>query len=342
MKDLYEILDVPPTATSEQIAEQYHLLINAWHPDKFSSAKDKDKAEEKAKEINAAYQVLRNSGKRADYDRRRQTFNPRTPTTNQQPYRRSSSPNAPKHEPEGKPRPTESQTKSRPPKGNTPNKNYQLLGLGALAVIIVLVFYVALPAWTSFSSNSQPSAESTVVWETFEGDGFSFTLPSTFEGGSDQQDFAAVAEMYRNAGNETLAQSVEANAGFILLYAADTVINNSNKTYTNVNVIREQNPALVDYTIQDYVDISLSQLQAVNGITVIDQKEVSIPGFDAYLLIEEYDLSQLLGAEGTSKADQYLLKSGDTVWVITYTTDISEYTVRHADFETSAQSFTLK
>jgi hypothetical protein len=120
------------------------------------------------------------------------------------------------------------------------------------------------------------------------------------------------------------------------------VISNSNKTYTNVNVIREQNPALVDYTIQDYVDISLSQLQAVNGITVIDQKEVSIPGFDAYLLIEEYDLSQLLGAEGTSKADQYLLKSGDTVWVITYTTDISEYTVRHADFETSAQSFTLK
>ena len=179
-------------------------------------------------------------------------------------------------------------------------------------------------------------------WETFEGDGFSFTLPSTFEGGSDQQDFAAVAEMYRNAGNETLAQSVEANAGFILLYAADTVINNQNKTYTNVNVIREQNPALVDFSIKDYVDVSLAQLQAVNGITVVDQKEISIPGFDAYLLIEEYDLSLLLGAEGTSKADQYLLKSGDTVWVITYTTDISEYDARHADFETSARSFTLE
>jgi hypothetical protein len=201
--------------------------------------------------------------------------------------------------------------------------------------IIVLSFLLASCAGAG--GGAAPTS-----WETFEGDGFSFTLPSTFEGGSDQQDFAAVAEMYRNAGNETLAQSVEANAGFILLYAADTVINNSNKTYTNVNVIREQNPALVDYTIQDYVDISLSQLQAVNGITVIDQKEVSIPGFDAYLLIEEYDLSQLLGAEGTSKADQYLLKSGDTVWVITYTTDISEYTARHADFETSAKSFTLK
>jgi hypothetical protein len=180
------------------------------------------------------------------------------------------------------------------------------------------------------------------TWETFEGDGFSLTLPSTFQGGGDQQDFAEVAQMFRNAGQETLAQSVEANAGFILLYAADTVINNQNKTYTNVNVIREQNPALVDFTIQDYVDASIAQLTAVSGITIVDQRAVSIPGFEAYLLIEEYDLSQLLGAEGTSKADQYLLKSGDTVWVITYTTDISEYTARHADFETSALSFTLK
>jgi hypothetical protein len=205
---------------------------------------------------------------------------------------------------------------------------FKLMGIVALALLL---------AACAGGGGTTPTS-----WETFEGDGFSFTLPSTFEGGSDQQDFAAVAEMYRNAGNETLAQSVEANAGFILLYAADTVMNNSNKTYTNVNVIREQNPALVDYSISDYVDVSLSQLQAVNGITVVDQQEVSIPGFDAYLLVEEYDLSQLLGAEGTSKADQYLLKSGDTVWVITYTTDISEYPGRHSDFETSARSFTLK
>lgn len=83
-------------------------------------------------------------------------------------------------------------------------------------------------------------------WKTFEGEGFSFKLPSTFEGGGGQQDFAAVAQMYRDAGNEALAQSVEANAGFVLLYAVDTATNNLNKTYTNVNVIREQNAALVD------------------------------------------------------------------------------------------------
>ena len=179
-------------------------------------------------------------------------------------------------------------------------------------------------------------------WSTFEGDGFSLSLPSTFQGGGDEQDFAEVAQMFRDAGQESLAQSVEANAGFILLYAADTEINNANNTYTNVNVIREQNPALVDYTIQDYVDASIAQLQAVSGITIVDQSEVSIPGFEAHLLVEEFDLAQLLGAEGISKADQYLLKSGDTVWVITYTTDINEYEARHADFESSAKSFEVK
>lgn len=178
-------------------------------------------------------------------------------------------------------------------------------------------------------------------WETFSGDGFSIQLPDSFEGGSEQQDFSQVAQMFRDAGQESLAQALEANSGFILLYAVDTNRENETETFTNVNVIREQNPAIADLTIQDYVNISLGQLQTVNGITVVAQQAVDFPGFEAYLLVEEYDLSALLGTEGVSKADQYLLKSGDTVWVITYTTDITEYDARHADFETSAKSFKL-
>ena len=179
-------------------------------------------------------------------------------------------------------------------------------------------------------------------WETFEGDGFSLQLPASFEGGSDQQDFSEVAQMFRDAGQDSLAQALEANAGFILLYAVDTNRDNETETFTNVNVIREQNPAIADLSIQDYVNISLEQLKSVRGITVVSQHGVDFPGFEAYLLVEQYDLSALLGTEGVSKADQYLLKSGDSVWVITYTTDITEYDARHGDFETSAKSFKLK
>jgi CheY-like chemotaxis protein len=70
MKNYYAILEVSPTATQEEIKEQYFLLIQAWHPDKFRSSKQKAKAEEKSKEINVAYDVLKNVAKRADYDRK--------------------------------------------------------------------------------------------------------------------------------------------------------------------------------------------------------------------------------------------------------------------------------
>jgi CheY-like chemotaxis protein/DnaJ-domain-containing protein 1 len=68
MKDYYDILEVLRTATQEEIREQYYFLIQAWHPDKFRSPKQKAKAEEKSKEINIAYGVLKDIAKRAEYD----------------------------------------------------------------------------------------------------------------------------------------------------------------------------------------------------------------------------------------------------------------------------------
>ncbi len=69
MKDYYAILEVSPTASQEAIREQYLLLIQAWHPDKFPNAAQKAKAEEKCKPINLAYEVLKDARKRARYDR---------------------------------------------------------------------------------------------------------------------------------------------------------------------------------------------------------------------------------------------------------------------------------
>jgi CheY-like chemotaxis protein len=70
MKDYYASLEVLPTATQEEIKEQYYFLIQAWHPDKFRSSQQKAKAEEKSKELNIAYSVLKDVVKRAEYDRK--------------------------------------------------------------------------------------------------------------------------------------------------------------------------------------------------------------------------------------------------------------------------------
>ena len=69
VKNYYQILEVEPDAPPDQIREQYLFLIQAWHPDKFPNPAQKTKAEEKTKDINAAYEILRDAVKRAEYDR---------------------------------------------------------------------------------------------------------------------------------------------------------------------------------------------------------------------------------------------------------------------------------
>ncbi len=64
-RDYYEVLGVSRTATAEEIKQAYRKLALQYHPDR---NKEPD-AEERFKEINAAYQVLSDPEKRAMYDR---------------------------------------------------------------------------------------------------------------------------------------------------------------------------------------------------------------------------------------------------------------------------------
>ncbi|MDZ4741970.1 MAG: J domain-containing protein, partial [Verrucomicrobiota bacterium] len=59
------ILGVAKTATQDEIKKAFRKLARQFHPD---VAKDKKMAEEKFKEINEAYEVLSDAGKRNKYD----------------------------------------------------------------------------------------------------------------------------------------------------------------------------------------------------------------------------------------------------------------------------------
>ncbi len=63
-KSLYETLEIPATASEAEIKKAYRKLARKYHPD---VNKDKD-AEEKFKEINAAYEILSDKEKKAQYD----------------------------------------------------------------------------------------------------------------------------------------------------------------------------------------------------------------------------------------------------------------------------------
>lgn len=66
MKNLYQILGVKSTATSDELKKAYRQLAKKYHPDANPNNKV---AEEKFKEINKAYETLSDEKSRQQYDR---------------------------------------------------------------------------------------------------------------------------------------------------------------------------------------------------------------------------------------------------------------------------------
>ena len=58
MKDPYKVLGVDPSATDEQIKDAYRALVKKYHPDKFADSDLAELANEKMKEVNAAYDEI--------------------------------------------------------------------------------------------------------------------------------------------------------------------------------------------------------------------------------------------------------------------------------------------
>lgn len=53
----YEILNIAPTASRDEIRANYRNLARRWHPDRFMEGPERDWANEKMAEINAAYRA---------------------------------------------------------------------------------------------------------------------------------------------------------------------------------------------------------------------------------------------------------------------------------------------
>jgi curved DNA-binding protein CbpA len=67
MTDPYSVLGVSPTATQAEITHAYRRHLRDYHPDRRSGAANSG-ADERLRQILAAYALLRDPHRRADYD----------------------------------------------------------------------------------------------------------------------------------------------------------------------------------------------------------------------------------------------------------------------------------
>lgn len=68
MTDYYELLEVTDTASVEVIRAAYKAGVKKYHPDNFTSERDKARATEQLKLLNEALETLTDENRRAQYD----------------------------------------------------------------------------------------------------------------------------------------------------------------------------------------------------------------------------------------------------------------------------------
>ena len=65
MRDPYQVLGIPSTATDEEVKKAYRNLARKYHPDNYHDNPLEDLAQERMKGINEAYETIRTQRKAA-------------------------------------------------------------------------------------------------------------------------------------------------------------------------------------------------------------------------------------------------------------------------------------
>jgi hypothetical protein len=189
-------------------------------------------------------------------------------------------------------------------------------------------------ATTRPTATSQPPATAIPGWEKFEGGGVELWLPASYEGGDLAEDLEVIVENLRRLGPdyEQMAQIVEQNPSMYAIWAFDSEVGDSG-FLTNVAVTTEK--VLSAVSLDTYLDAASNQLPA--QFQVIERDIITLADYEAGRLVLEFAISGVSGKEVL-----YVVKDGNTMWVITFATALEEFAQRLPVFEQSALSFAVQ
>ena len=182
-----------------------------------------------------------------------------------------------------------------------------------------------------------PPATATPIpgWEKFEANGIAIWLPESYEGGSlGEGDVDVLTQKVRGLGPEfeQIAQMVEQNPSAYVLWMFDSVVGNP-YFLTNVSISKER--ILSAITIDSYLDVTLKQLPS--QIQVLERSIIPLGNRQAGRLIVGMALPNY-----TAREIMYIVKEGNTMWLIAFATSAEEFDERQPTFEQSAHTFTIQ
>lgn len=169
-------------------------------------------------------------------------------------------------------------------------------------------------------------------WEKFSSVNVELWMPANFDGGDLTNDLDVIIHRMRSFGPEyqKLADMIEKNPSAVTLLVFDTQVGSSG-FLTNVNVVKE--PVISTMSMQTYLDSASKQLPSI-GFKVIENGIVQLDNYQAGRLVVQADAL-------TAKEAMYIFKVKSTMWVITYSTGISEFEYRLPIFEKSANTIKI-
>lgn len=206
-----------------------------------------------------------------------------------------------------------------------------------LTLVLIFLSFSLLDISCAFGSTAKPTLTPILTtpipgWEKFSSGNVELWMPANFDGGDLTNDLDVIIQRMRSFGPEyqKLADMIEKNPSAVTLLVFDTQVGSSG-FLTNVNVIKE--PVISTMGMQTYLDSTSKQFPSI-GFNVIEIGIVQLDNYQAGRLVVQADALK-------AKEAMYIIKVKSVMWVITYSTGISEFENRLPIFEKSANTIKI-